>query len=94
MSEDDLLEVKGVGPATVETLSENVGIDGKLSLEDFSNLKEVKEIRSDLVEMLYHEGIKSKADFKQWTEQEVLDINGIGQGTIDKLVENGVTFKK
>lgn len=94
MSEDDLLEVKGVGPATVETLSENVGINGKLSLEDFSNLKEVKEIRSDLVEMLYHEGIKSKADFKQWTEQEVLDINGIGQGTIDKLVENGVTFKK
>lgn len=94
MTEEELLAVKGVGPATVEKLADTVGIDGNLSLEEFSNLKEVKDIRSDLVEMLYHEGIKSKADFKQWTEQEVLDINGIGQGTIDKLVENGVIFKK
>ncbi|GAB6693542.1 hypothetical protein BOVMAS02_00280 [Streptococcus uberis] len=94
MTEEELLAVKGVGPATVEKLADTVGIDGNLSFEEFSNLKEVKDIRSDLVEMLYHEGIKSKADFKQWTEQEVLDINGIGQGTIDKLVENGVTFKK
>ncbi|HFU4518209.1 TPA: hypothetical protein ACGPA4_001135 [Streptococcus suis] len=43
---------------------------------------------------LFYGGIHSKADFKKKTEQEILSIKGIGPGTIKKLKENGVVFKK
>ena len=37
--------------------------------------------------------IKSVADFKNWTEKELLTLKGIGPATIKKLKENGVRFK-
>lgn len=92
--EEELLDIKGVGPATVEKLSETVGVDGKGSLNEFSELKEVADIRSDLVEMLYHEGITTAADFKKWSKDDLIAINGIGPATVDKLVENGAKLKK
>ncbi len=93
-SEEDLLSIKGVGPATIEKIEASASVSGKYTLEDFAALKEVADIRADLVETLYNEGITSSEAFGQWTEKEIIDINGIGQGTVDKLKENGVAFKK
>lgn len=47
----------------------------------------------DRAQTFYDEGIKSVADFANWTEKELLALKGIGPATIKKLQENGVTFK-
>ncbi|PIA83207.1 helix-hairpin-helix domain-containing protein [Streptococcus parauberis] len=44
--------------------------------------------------MLYHEGITTAADFKKWSKDDLIAINGIGPATVDKLVENGAKLKK
>lgn len=64
-----------------------------LSFEEFSAITAVADIRSNLVETLYNEGIRSLADFKNFTEKELLDLKGIGPATVSKLKENGVSFK-
>ncbi|MBM7642136.1 helix-hairpin-helix domain-containing protein [Streptococcus loxodontisalivarius] len=64
-----------------------------LSLEEFSAISAVADIRANLVETLYNEGIQSVADFAKFTEKEVLAFKGIGPATVAKLKENGVTFK-
>ena len=64
-----------------------------LSLEEFSAISAVADIRSNLVETLYNEGIRSLADFATVTEKELLALKGIGPATVNKLKENGVTFK-
>lgn len=65
----------------------------KVSLEAFGQLKELVDIRSNLVETLYNEGIHSVADFAKWTEKEILALKGIGPATVAKLKENGIQFK-
>jgi len=47
----------------------------------------------DRAKTFYDEGIKSAADFKNWTEKELLALKGIGPATIKKLKENGIKFK-
>jgi len=47
----------------------------------------------DRAKTFYDEGIKSAADFKNWTEKELLSLKGIGPATIKKLKENGIKFK-
>ncbi|MGT2829983.1 helix-hairpin-helix domain-containing protein [Streptococcus hillyeri] len=64
-----------------------------LSLEEFSAISAVADIRSNLVETLYNEGIRSLADFANVTEKELLALKGIGPATVKKLKENGVTLK-
>ncbi|MBM7637036.1 helix-hairpin-helix domain-containing protein [Streptococcus saliviloxodontae] len=64
-----------------------------LSLEEFSAISAVADIRSNLVETLYNEGIQSVADFAKFTEKEILAFKGIGPATVAKLKDNGVTFK-
>lgn len=57
------------------------------SVEDFGGLP------LDRAKTFYDEGIKSAADFKNWTEKELLALKGIGPATIKKLKENGIKFK-
>ncbi|MGT2751354.1 helix-hairpin-helix domain-containing protein [Streptococcus orisasini] len=65
----------------------------KLSLEEFSALPELTDIRSNLAETLYGEGIVSAQDFSDWTEKDLLALKGIGPATVKKLKENGVSLK-
>ena len=59
------------------------------------NAPEMAGIRMDYVRILFHEGdIKKVSDFKKKTEKQLLAIPGIGKGTIEKLKQNGVVFKK
>ena len=44
-------------------------------------------------ETLYNEGIQSVLDFEKFSEKEVLAFKGIGPATVNKLKENGVSFK-
>ena len=61
--------------------------------------KEVKHAASSVEEFaeraqtFYDEGIRSVADFANWTEKELLALKGIGPATIKKLKELGVKFK-
>ena len=51
------------------------------------------DLRSNLVETLYNEGLTSVAAFATVTEEEVLALKGVGPATVKKLKENGVSFK-
>ncbi|MCY3035606.1 MULTISPECIES: hypothetical protein [Aerococcus] len=51
-------------------------------------------IASQYVRALLLEDLETADDFKTKTEKEVLAINGIGKGTINKLKANGVRFKE
>ena len=64
-----------------------------LSLEAFAELPEVEDLRSNLVETLYNEGLTSAEAFATVTEEEVLALKGVGPATVKKLKENGVSFK-
>ena len=65
----------------------------KPSLEEFSALPELADIRTNLAETLYNEGIVSVQDFADWTEKDLLALKGIGPATVKKLQENGVSLK-
>ena len=55
---------------------------------------EMNDIRMDYARIFVNNGICTSADFKDWTEKEVLALKGIGPATVKKLKENGVKFKK
>ena len=61
------------------------------SVEDFAT--NLGGLSVDRAKTFYDEGIKSAADFKNWTEKELLALKGIGPATIKKLKENGIKFK-
>ena len=61
------------------------------SVEDFA--ANLEGLSVDRAKTFYDEGIKSAADFKNWTEKELLALKGIGPATIKKLKENGIKFK-
>ena len=61
------------------------------SVEDFA--ESLGGLSLERAKTFYDEGIKSVADFKNWTEKELLTLKGIGPATIKKLKENGVRFK-
>ena len=61
------------------------------SVEDFAD--SLGGLSLERAKTFYDEGIKSVADFKNWTEKELLTLKGIGPATIKKLKENGVRFK-
>jgi len=61
------------------------------SVEDFA--ADLGGLPLDRAKTFYDEGIKSAADFKNWTEKELLALKGIGPATIKKLKENGIKFK-
>ena len=61
------------------------------SVEDFA--ANLGGLPLDRAKTFYDEGIKSAADFKNWTEKELLALKGIGPATIKKLKENGIKFK-
>ena len=61
------------------------------SVEDFA--ANLDGLPLDRAKTFYDEGIKSAADFKNWTEKELLALKGIGPATINKLKENGIKFK-
>ena len=61
------------------------------SVEDFA--ANLGGLSLDRAKTFYDEGIKSAADFKNWTEKELLSLKGIGPATIKKLKENGIKFK-
>ena len=61
------------------------------SVEDFA--ANLGGLSVDRAKTFYDEGIKSAADFKNWTEKELLALKGIGPATINKLKENGIKFK-
>ena len=59
----------------------------------FMNEEKMKGIRMDLVRIFVENRIRTSADFKKWTEKEVLALKGIGPATVQKLKENGIRFK-
>ena len=61
------------------------------SVEDFA--ESLGGLSLERAKTFYDEGIKSVADFKNWTEKDLLTLKGIGPATIKKLKENGVRFK-
>ena len=61
------------------------------SVEDFA--ANLGGLSVDRAKTFYDEGIKSAADFKNWTEKELLALKGIGPATIKKLKEHGISFK-
>ena len=61
------------------------------SAEDFA--AKLGGLPLDRAKTFYDEGIKSAADFKNWTEKELLALKGIGPATIKKLKEHGISFK-
>ena len=56
------------------------------SVEDFA--ANLGGLPLDRAKTFYDEGIKSAADFKNWTEKELLALKGIGPATIKKLKRN------
>ncbi|MGT2907105.1 helix-hairpin-helix domain-containing protein [Streptococcus dentiloxodontae] len=76
-------------PAAKKTAAKQV----KLSLEEFSALPALAEIRANLIETFYEAGFASASDFANVSEKEVLALKGVGPATVKKLKENGVTFK-
>lgn len=60
----------------------------------FMREEKMKGIRMDIVRIFVENGIQTSADFKNWTEKEVLALKGIGPVTVQKLKENGIRFKK
>ena len=54
----------------------------------------MKGIRMDIVCIFVENGIQTSADFKNWTEKEILALKGIGPVTVQKLKGNGIRFKK
>ena len=57
-------------------------------------VKELEGIATSRLERFYSEGIQSAKDFANWTEQELLNLTGIGPTTIKQLKDKGITFKK
>lgn len=60
----------------------------------FMGEEKMKGIRMDIVRIFVENGIQTSADFKNWTEKEILALKGIGPVTVQKLKENGIRFKK
>lgn len=60
----------------------------------FMREEKMKGIRMDIVRTFVENGIQTSADFKNWTEKEILALKGIGPVTVQKLKENGIRFKK
>ncbi|MGO4925908.1 helix-hairpin-helix domain-containing protein [Streptococcus alactolyticus] len=84
--------LKTAAASTLEAASKLVS-KATLSLEEFSAISAVEGIRPKLIETLYNEGIQSVLDFEKFSEKEVLAFKGIGPATVNKLKENGVSFK-
>ena len=61
------------------------------SVEEFA--ASLEGVALDRAQTFYDEGIRSVADFANWTEKELLALKGIGPATIKKLKELGVKFK-
>ncbi|KXT81508.1 hypothetical protein STRDD11_02029 [Streptococcus sp. DD11] len=71
--------------------------EGLAELADLFSLMgepEMKGIRMDYARIFLDNGISTSADFKDWTEKEVLALKGIGPVTVKKLKENGIKFNK
>ena len=79
-------KVEQVVKTTKEKVQKTTG-----SVEDFA--ESLGGLSLERAKTFYDEGIKSVADFKNWTEKELLTLKGIGPATINKLKENGVRFK-
>ena len=60
------------------------------SVEEFA--ASLEGVALDRAQTFYDEGIRSVADFANWTEKELLALKGIGPATIKKLKELGVKF--
>ena len=60
----------------------------------FMEEEKMKGIRMDIVRIFVENGIQTSADFKNWTEKEILALKGIGPVTVQKLKGNGIRFKK
>ncbi|KXT79352.1 helix-hairpin-helix domain-containing protein [Streptococcus sp. DD13] len=78
--------VKKAVAATKEHVQKTTG-----SVEELA--AKLEGLPLDRVKTFYEEGIQSFADFKNWTEKELLALKGIGPATIKKLQELGVKFK-
>lgn len=79
-------KVEQVVKTTKEKVQKTTG-----SVEDFA--ESLGGLSLERAKTFYDEGIKSVADFKNWTEKDLLTLKGIGPATIKKLKENGVRFK-
>ncbi|MBD3948295.1 hypothetical protein I4Q36_05920 [Tuanshanicoccus lijuaniae] len=91
--EDDWAEIHGFNneenPAGYfNNLSEDLQYVQLLSKPEFQN------IRIDILRVFWKRDLRSKHDFLEITEKELLAIKGVGRVTVQTLKENGVRFKK
>ena len=64
------------------------------SVEDMKKMPIFKNLRPQQLSALHKEGLLDKKSFKDFTENDVLAIEGIGKTAIEKLKKNGVVFSK
>ena len=87
-------ELRMMAPKKVEKAAKAVAKEVKQatsSVEEFA--ASLEGVALDRAQTFYDEGIRSVADFANWTEKELLALKGIGPATIKKLKELGVKFK-
>lgn len=53
-----------------------------------------EELRANVVESLEEAGITQAEHFKQYTQEEILDIKWVGKKTIEQMEELGLEFKE
>ncbi|MBG9988880.1 hypothetical protein HZY88_07835 [Aerococcaceae bacterium DSM 111176] len=53
-----------------------------------------EELRANVVESLEEAGITQADHFKQYTQEEILDIKWVGKKTIEQMEELGLEFKE
>lgn len=63
------------------------------SMEEFLALPELDGVAVSRLETFYEAGIKSVADFANYTEKDLLALKGIGPATIKQLKEKGIDLK-
>lgn len=72
----------------------NFSYDREIFLANIMDNPLFENLQSDKKEILAFNGLHSLEEFSEVTKTEVLKIRGIGQRTIETLVENGVVFKE
>ena len=80
-------------PKKVEKAAKAVAKEVKQAASSEEFAASLEGVALDRAQTFYDEGIRSVADFANWTEKELLALKGIGPATIKKLQELGVKFK-
>lgn len=59
----------------------------------FYQLPKLVNLQEKRAKILYENGIHKLEDFKEWTEKELLALDGIGKTSVEHLKAQGIQFK-